>query len=185
MKKQIIATSRKLIGTTREYESSIERHQSPLKMRLIPIATVMLGSMITSMPFFTDEPLLPPMGFMILIAWRLMRPGMWPTWVGMPFGLYDDLWSGQPFGSAGLLWSIAMLGFEFADSRAAWRDHIQDWFLAAIAIMLVIFGGLGISNLAHRAPETYVLVPQILISILTFPLIVRLCARFDKWRLST
>jgi rod shape-determining protein MreD len=185
MKKQIIATSRKIIGPTREYESRIERRQSPWKVLLVPIVTVMAGSMITAMPLFTDGPLLPPLGFMIMLGWRLMRPGIWPAWVGLPFGLFDDLWSGQPFGSAGLLWSLAMLGVEMIDSRAIWRDHVQDWFIGAIAIMLVIAGGLGIAGLAHRAPEMDVVMPQVLISILTFPLIVRLCARFDGWRLAT
>jgi rod shape-determining protein MreD len=185
MKNQILATGRNIIGPAREYESRIERQQSPWKVLLIPILSVMAGSMLTSLPIITDSPLLPPMGFMILLGWRLMRPGIWPTWVGLPFGLFDDLWSGQPFGSAGLLWSLVMLAIELVDARAIWRDHLQDWLLAALAIMLVIAGGLGIAALAHKAPEMDVVIPQILISILTFPLIVRLCARFDGWRLAT
>jgi rod shape-determining protein MreD len=185
MKKQILATGRTIFGPHREYESRIERQQSPLKIVLIPVLSVMVGSMATAMPLFTEGPLLPPLGFLVMLGWRLMRPGIWPAWVGMPFGLFDDLWSGQPFGSAALLWSLTMLGIEMIDARAVWRDHVQDWFIGAIAIMLVILGGLGISGLAHRAPEVSVVVPQILISILVFPLVVRLCARLDKWRLST
>jgi rod shape-determining protein MreD len=114
-----------------------------------------------------------------------MRPGIWPAWVGLPFGLFDDLWSGQPFGSAALIWSLTMLAIEFIDARAVWRDHVQDWFLAAIAIMLAISSGVGVLALAHRAPEMNVVLPQILIAILTFPLVVRLCARLDGWRLAT
>jgi rod shape-determining protein MreD len=78
-----------------------------------------------------------------------------------------------------------MLAIEIVDSRAVWRDHVQDWFLAAAAITLAILGGIGISGLAHRAPEASILVPQIVISILTFPLAIRLCARLDNWRLAT
>jgi rod shape-determining protein MreD len=185
MKKQIIATGRTIFGPNREYESRIERRQSPYRVVLVPILSVMAGSMITAMPMFTDGPLIPPLGFLIMLGWRLMRPGIWPAWVGMPFGLFDDLWSGQPFGSAGLLWSLTMLVIEIIDSRAVWRDHVQDWFIAAFAIMLVIVGGLGIAGLAHRAPEMDVVMPQILVSILMFPLVVRLCARLDRWRLAT
>jgi rod shape-determining protein MreD len=183
--KQVIATGKKLLGPTREYESRIERVQSPTKMLLVPILTVMAGSAVTSMPFFYDSPTLPPFGFMMLLAWRLMRPGIWPAWVGLPFGLFDDLFSGQPFGSAALLWSLTMLSIEMIDARTIWRDHFQDWLIAALAIMLVLSAGLGIQGLAHRAPETSVIVPQILVSVMTFPLIVRLCARFDAWRLAT
>lgn len=184
MKSQILATGRKILGPGREYESRIERHQSPLKILMVPILSVMAGSMLTAMPFFSGEPLLPPMGFMMLLAWRLMRPGIWPTWIGLPLGMFDDLFSGQPFGSAAFLWSLTMIAIEVIDSRAIWRDHIQDWFLAAIAITLIILCGVAVSGLAHWTPEIRVVLPQILISILVFPLVVRLCARFDSWRLA-
>jgi rod shape-determining protein MreD len=184
MKNQIIATGRKILGPGREYESRIERHQSPLKMLSVPVLSVMAGSMITAMPLFSNEPLLPPMGFLMLLAWRLMRPGLWPTWAGLPFGMFDDLFSGQPFGSAAFLWSLTMIGIEIIDARAIWRDHIQDWFLAAGAIFLILIGGVAVSGLAHWAPEIQIIVPQILVSILLFPLVVRLCARLDKWRLA-
>lgn len=184
MKNQILAIGLKILGPSRDYESRIERHQSPLKIMLVPILSVMAGSIITAMPLFSDEPLLPPMGFLILLAWRLMRPGIWPTWVGLPLGMFDDLYSGQPFGSAAFLWSLTMIVIEVIDSRAIWRDHIQDWLLAAVAITLVIFGGVAVSGLAYWAPEIFVVMPQILISILVFPLVVRLCARLDKWRLA-
>lgn len=183
--KQVIATGKKLLGPTREYESRIERVQSPWKMRLVPVFSVMAGSAVTTLPFFTDGPALPPLGFLMLLSWRLMRPGMWPAWVGLPFGLFDDLFSGQPFGSAAVLWSLTMLAIEVIDARAIWRDHWQDWLIAAVAIMLVLMGGLGIQGLAHRAPELSVIVPQILVSALTFPLVVRLCARLDGWRRAT
>jgi rod shape-determining protein MreD len=183
--KQVIATGKKLLGPTREYESRIERVQSPWKMLLIPVLSVMAGSAVTALPIFTEGPTLPPFGFLILLGWRLMRPGIWPAWVGLPFGLFDDLFSGQPFGSAALLWSLTMLAIELIDARAIWRDHLQDWLIAAAAIMLVLLGGLGIQDLAHRAPEASIIVPQMLISVLTFPLIVRLCARLDGWRLAT
>ena len=184
MKNQILATGRKILSPGREYESRIERHQSPMKMLLIPIFSVMAGSMMTTLPIFSDNPLLPPMGYMMLLAWRLMRPGIWPAWVGLPFGLFDDLYSGQPFGSAALLWSLTILVIEIVDSRTIWRDHLQDWFLAAVAITLTIVGGVAVSGLAYWAPEMSVVLPQILIAILMFPLVVRLCARLDNWRLA-
>jgi rod shape-determining protein MreD len=169
----------------REYESRFDREQSMLKMLAIPIASVALASMITALPIFTDEPLLPPFGLLMFLSWRLMRPGLLPVWSGVPFGLMDDLFSGQPFGSAGLLWSLAMLIIEIIDSRAIWRDHVQDWLIAAILIAAVLLGGLWIAGMAHAAPEPIVLLPQIILSILLYPLAVRICARLDSWRLAT
>lgn len=169
----------------REYESRFDREQSLLKMLAIPIASIVLASMVTTLPFFTGEPLLPPFGLLMFLSWRLMRPGLLPVWSGVPFGLMDDLFSGQPFGSAGLLWSLAMLAIEIIDARAIWRDYLQDWLIAALLITAVLLGGLWIVSLAHAASEPLLLVPQIILSILLYPLVVRICARLDSWRLAT
>ena len=180
-----VTTIRLPTRPVREYESRFDREQSLLKMLAIPIASVAIASMITALPIFTKEPLLPPLGLLMFLSWRLMRPGLLPVWSGVPFGLMDDLFSGQPFGSAGLLWSLAMLFIEIIDSRAIWRDHLQDWFIAAILIAAVLLGGLWIAGMAHAAPEPAVLIPQIILSILLYPLAVRICARLDSWRLAT
>lgn len=169
----------------REYESRFDREPSTLKMLAIPIASIIVGSMVTTLPFFTAQPLLPPFGLLMFLSWRLMRPGLLPVWSGVPFGLMDDIFSGQPFGSAGLLWSIAMLIIEIIDSRAIWRDHLQDWIIASLLIMAVLLGGLWIAGLAHAASSPFVLLPQIILSILLYPLVVRICARLDSWRLAT
>jgi len=168
----------------REYESRFDREQSMLKMLAIPIASIVVCSMITTLPVLTTQPILPPFGFLMFLAWRLMRPGLLPVWSGVPFGLIDDIFSGQPFGSAGLLWSLAILTIEFIDSRAIWRDHFQDWLIASLLIAAALLGGLWFAALAHAAPGAIVLLPQIWLSILLYPLIVRICARLDSWRLA-
>jgi rod shape-determining protein MreD len=180
-----VTTIRLPTRPAREYESRFDREQSLLKMLAIPIASVAIASMITALPIFTEEPLLPPLGLLMFLSWRLMRPGLLPVWSGVPFGLMDDVFSGQPFGSAGLLWSLAMLSIEIIDARAIWRDHIQDWLIAAVLIAAVLLGGLWIAGMAHAAPEPAVLIPQIILSILLYPLAVRICARLDSWRLAT
>jgi rod shape-determining protein MreD len=180
-----VTTIRLPTRPTREYESRFDREQSLLKMLAIPIASVAIASMITALPIFTEEPLLPPLGLLMFLSWRLMRPGLLPVWSGVPFGLMDDVFSGQPFGSAGLLWSLAILVIEIIDARAIWRDHLQDWVIAAILIAAVLLGGLWIAGMAHAAPEPAVLIPQIILSILLYPLAVRICARLDSWRLAT
>ena len=78
-----------------------------------------------------------------------------------------------------------MLSIEIIDARAIWRDHLQDWIIAAILIAAVLLGGLWIAGMAHAAPDPAVLIPQIILSILLYPLAVRICARLDSWRLAT
>ena len=66
-----------------------------------------------------------------------------------------------------------------------WRDSAQEWILAAALIILLLFGSLIIANDAGGATLPGVLVPQILLSILLFPIVARLCAGLDHIRLST
>ena len=168
------------------YESRLNRERSPVKMAAIPIILVLLASMVTTLPIFTSQPFLPPLGLMILLAWRMLRSGIWPMWVGLPFGMFDDIFNGQPFGSSALLWSLAMIGMEeIADRWAIWRNYWQDWLIASIIIILALLAGLWFVGLSSTAPGASIFLPQIVISVLLFPLIVRLCARLDGWRLST
>ena len=46
----------------REYESRFDREQSLFRMLAIPIASVVFASMVTTMPFLTQQPILPPFG---------------------------------------------------------------------------------------------------------------------------
>jgi len=183
MKQPSLSPSRRSASA---YQSRLNRTGSPFRMRAVPIASVLFASMLPSLlPVISTQPLLPPLGLMMFLSWRLMRPGIWPIWVGLPFGLFDDIFSGQPMGSAALIWSLSMLALEIIDSRAIWRDHMQDWLLAAILIILALLAGLFFVSLAHNSAGAEILIPQAVLSILLFPLIMRLCARLDGWRLAT
>ncbi len=177
-------TGRRPSKAGRDYQSRIEQHQSPTKMLAIPILSVLIGSIVTTLPIITAQPLLPPLGLMLFLAWRLLRPGLWPMWAGLPFGLFDDMFSGQPFGSAGLIWSVAMIVIELLDNRAIWRDYLQDWLIASIIIIIALCAGLFFVGLAYGGPKPVILLPQIALSVLIYPLIVRLCVRLDQWRIS-
>jgi rod shape-determining protein MreD len=169
----------------RGYRSRLNREQSPWRMLLVPIFSVLFASILTTLPIIVEQAYLPPFGLLVLLSWRLMRPGIWPAWVGLPFGLFDDMVSGQVFGSAAFLWSIVMVGIEILDQRAAWRDHWQDWFVAGVSIIFCIVMQWIIVGWAYERPNMTVILPQIVFAILIFPLVVRLCARLDRWRLET
>ncbi len=182
MKKTISGLTRPL-RSGRDYQSRIEQVQSPTKMLAIPIASILFASIITTLPVITTQAILPPFGLMFLLSWRLMRPRLLPIWAGLPFGMFDDVFSGQPFGSAALIWSLAMLSIELLDARAVWRDYWQDWLIAAILVILALCAGNFFVGLAFTRPEVATLLPQMILSILVFPLVVRTVARLDRWRL--
>lgn len=155
-----------------------------LKARATPIVSTMIASLIPSLvPVIAQAPILPPLGLMTLLAWRLLRPGYWAVWAPLPLGFFDDLVSGQPVGSAMLCWTLAFLAIEASERSSLWRDYWQDWLYAAIAIAGCLAVGYLFALFAGARMPILGLVPQLLASILFFPAVARLCARLDIWRL--
>lgn len=169
--------------SSRNYETRLNRSHNIWRMRAGPILSVLLGSFITTMPFFSNLTIIPPLGFMIFLAWRFMRPGMWPMWAGLPFGFFDDIFSGSPMGTATLSWSIAMLLAEFIDNRLIFRDQWLDWIIASSFIIIYSLFSLFIIGHIQAMPNIMIIAPQIILSIALYPLIVRFCASIDNWRL--
>lgn len=154
------------------------------KAKAVPIVSTMLASLLPLMlPVIAQGPILPPFGLMMILAWRLLRPGFWAAWAPLPLGLFDDLASGQPLGSAMLSWTIAFLAIEASERSLIWRDYLQDWFTAGLTLTGCIVAAYLFALFAGGAAPIYAIVPQILASILVFPVIARLCARLDVWRL--
>ena len=161
----------------------INRAPSPLLARSVPWLVVMLGSLSPLLPLIASAPVVPPFGFLFLIAWLQLRPGLFPVWAGLPLGLFDDLFSGQPFGSAVLLWSIAVIVVDFIETRFPWRGFAQDWLLAAAAFAACLLGGLGLANLAGGSSPIASILPQLIVSIFAYPLAARLVGALDQFRL--
>ena len=166
------------------YRSRLNRQPSQLRIKVVPPVTVILGSMITALPLITDYPILPPMGLLILLAWRLIRPGYWPVWAGFPLGLVDDMFSGQPFGSAAFLWSLIFIALETLDNRGVGRDYWQDWLIASLSIIFVLICGMLVIDFQSNLLRLEILVPQILLSILLYPFVTRLIGAVDNWRVA-
>ena len=166
------------------YPKRIGRTVSPFRANFIPIASIMLGSLTPLLPVVSSAPIIPPFGLMILVAWRLIRPGLLPVWIGFPLGLFDDLFSGQPIGSAAMLWSAVFIFIEVVDHRYLWRGFWQDWFIAAISIIAVLAGGVAVNNIIASAGSLTIILPQIILSIFFYPLVLRVVARLDTRRLA-
>lgn len=154
-----------------------------LRARMVPIVSTMLASMLPLAPVVSTAPLVPPAGLLMLLGWRLLRPELWPVWVALPFGLFDDLFSGQPLGSAMLTWTLAFIGIDLCDRWLVWRDYWQEWFIAASCIAFCTIAAFLIAISTGGGGYILIIVPLLFASILLFPLAARLCATLDRWRL--
>ncbi|MDJ0641378.1 MAG: rod shape-determining protein MreD [Erythrobacter sp.] len=166
------------------YGSRINRVQSPWRALTVPYVTIMLGSLLPVLFLADVMPVVPPIAFLFLIGWRIMRPGLLPLWVGVPLGAFDDLFSGQPFGSAVMLWSITMIVLELIETRFPWRGFWQDWFTASLAIVAYVVVAMVVSGASMTPHLLLAAVPQIALSILLYPVFARMVARLDMFRLA-
>lgn len=166
-----------------QFGSRINRAQSPLLAYGVPWATIIVGSLAPWLPIIASAAVVPPFGFMFLIAWRLLRPGLLPLWAGLPLGLVDDLYSGQPFGSAVLLFSLALFAIELLEQRIPWRSFWLDWITASALLVAYLALAALVSGAELTFMQFRVIVPQLLLSLMLFPLVARLVALLDRMRL--
>ena len=165
------------------FGSKINRDHAPWLAFGVPWASIALGSLTPVLPVIAPAPLLPPFAYLLLIAWRLMRPGLLPLWAGLPLGAFDDLYSGQPFGSGILLFSLTMIGLELLDARFPWRNFWQDWIIAIGLIAAYLPLAAGMSGARVDQTELVSMVPQFMLSMLAFPVIARIVSLLDRLRL--
>lgn len=165
------------------YGSRINRRESLLLAYGLPWATILLGSLTPWLPVIAPAPVLPPFGFLLMLAWRLLRPGLLPPWAGLPLGLFDDLYSGQPMGSGVLLFSIALIVIELVEIRFPWRNFWLDWLTATGLIVPYLVVAALLSGTDLTLVQLRVIAPQLLLSLVLFPIIARIVAMLDRLRL--
>lgn len=151
------------------------------RARWLAPLSIVVGSLITLIPFKATVPLLPPFGLMMLLAWRLHRPDLLKPWAPLLLGFVDDMVSGQPLGNAMFFWTVSFIAIDVLDTRIVWRDFLQDWLLAAGAIGFCLIGGRLVATPLNAHVDTVLLI-QILISIALFPVLSRLVSRLDQRR---
>jgi len=120
---------------------------------------------------------------MLLLAWRLLRPGLLPLWAGLPLGFFDDLFSGQPLGSGVLLFSLTLIAIELIEIRFPWRNFWLDWMTASAIMVLYLTIAAALSGAPIALVQFTLIMPQLLLSVVLFPVIARLVAQLDRLRL--
>src|SRR5919107_5815674 len=102
----------------------------------VPATTVVIASLLASLPIVTTSGWYPNFGFLVLISWRLLRADPWPPWWAAPLGFVNDLFTGYPLGFSVALWSATMLALDLIDRRTMWRDYWIEWVLATVLIAI-------------------------------------------------
>ncbi len=154
-----------------------------LRRRYVPLVSTIAAMLMSLLPIVASALWVPNIGFLVLLTWRLMRPEIWSAQVALALGLAGDLISGAPLGQSMLLWTLIFLGLDYADSLLGVRDYWLDWLLAAAAILFHSAGVWYIALLLGAKVSIWLMVPQLCLAILAYPLAARIVLRLDRWRL--
>jgi rod shape-determining protein MreD len=151
--------------------------------RFVPAASVVAASALALLPIVTGLGWVPDLGFLLLIAWRLLRSDAIPAWWAAPLGLVNDLITGAPVGLSMTIWTAAMLALDLLDRRTMWRDYWIEWALAALLLLADEAARWRLDALMGAPVPFSTLVPPLLIAILAFPLAAWCASALDRWRL--
>ena len=165
------------------FGSKINRDHSRLLAFGVPWLSILLASLTPLLPIIAPAPVVPPMGYLLMVTWRLQRPGLLPLWAGLPLGAFDDLFSGQPFGSGILLFSLTLIAIELLDIRFPWRGFWEDWIFAAALLATYLVAAALVSGAEIEFGQLGALAPQFLLSIIAYPILARMVSLLDRLRL--
>lgn len=155
-----------------------------LRRQWVPILSTLAAALLDLLPVVATWPIVPDFAFLVLLAWRLLRPEMWQPHTALPLGLFNDLVAGHPIGQSMALWTATFLILDLVDSRVGWRDYWLDWLFASTAILLYSLGCWYIAHLMGSSTPYAVMLPQLAMSVFAYPLVARLVVGLDRWRLS-
>ncbi len=158
-------------------------HGPVIGAEYVPAASVAAAALLSALPLVVQNGWFPDFAFLVLIAWRLLRADVWPSWWAAPLGLFNDFIAGLPVGLSVTVWTASMLALDIVDRRTIWRDYWIEWALAALLILFSEAAQWQVAGwMGARVPFSE-MIPPLLISIAAFPIAAFVVARLDRWRL--
>ncbi len=154
------------------------------RRQFVPVITTVFAIFLAALPIVVSSPVVPDLALLVLVSWRLLRPELWSATMALPLGLLNDLVAGHPLGQSMGLWTTMFLLYEIMDARVVYRDYWMDWFIASLSIIFYTFGAWYIGRLMGSEIHFAVMLPQIGLSILTYPIVARIVLGLDRWRLT-
>ena len=149
----------------------------------IPAVSVVAASLLAALPIVSTSGWYPDFGFLMFLAWRLLRTDPWPAWWAAPLGLANDLFTGQPIGFSVALWSATILAIDLIDRRTMWRDYWIEWGLAALFLFIHEWLEWQVAAVSGALVPFQRIVAPLLVATFIFPAVAWAVSRIDRWRL--
>jgi rod shape-determining protein MreD len=149
----------------------------------IPAISVLAAALLQMVPAVSLTGWFPDFGYLVFIAWRLLRADPWPAWWAAPLGLANDLITGGPIGLSVALWTATMIVLDLIDRRTMWRDYWIEWALAAVLLTAAESLDWWAAGAAGAVAPYNSIVEPLLIAVFAFPIAAFIVSRIDRWRL--
>lgn len=149
----------------------------------VPAVSVIVGILLSTLPVISRHGWWPDFGFLLLLAWRLMRADPWPAWSAGLLGLADDLVRGSPLGLGVALWTGVMLAMDIVDRRTMWRDYWVEWAIACLFIAAAEAVEWKVAAWGGAPVRFDAAWPAMLVAALCFPIAGFVVGALDRWRL--
>ncbi len=151
--------------------------------RAIPALSVAVATLLSLAPIVAEVGWMPDTGYLLLLAWRLLRSDVIPAWLAAPLGLWNDLVLGLPIGLSVAIWTGSMLVLDLSDRRTMWRDYWVEWLLAAVLLFVAELATRQVDAAMGAPYPVQAILPPLAIAVLTFPLAAWVASALDRWRL--
>lgn len=158
------------------------RHSPVTAAGYVPAATVVVAIFLAALPIVSTSGWFPDFGFLVLLAWRLLRADVWPSWWAAPLGLLNDLICGYPLGLSVTVWTASMLALDLVDRRTIWRDYWIEWALASLLILFNEAAQWQVAAWSGARVPFAAMIPPLILSIAAFPVAAWVVDRVDRWR---
>ena len=79
--------------------------------------------------------------------------------------------------------SLALFAIELIEIRFPWRNFWLDWLTASAILIVYLVAAAVLSGAELSLVQLRVIAPQIVLSVVLFPVVARLVAQLDRLRL--
>ncbi len=146
----------------------------------IPALSVLLAILLLMAPMPLAWGVIPQIPLLLCLVWASLAPRLLPAYAALLLGIIADLVTGVPLGINAFLLPAAVVAVRMAESRTEARHLATDWaFAASIVAVANLLGWQMLAFTGQPAPLGPIMA-QAALTILAWPLVVRLAVRLRR-----
>lgn len=157
-----------------------QRHLADMIVPALPVLSVLLAIVAMALPLPLAWGVLPQLPLLLVLVWASLAPHLLPVYAALLLGIVADLVTGVPLGINAFLLPLGLVAVRIAESRTEVRSLFLDWVFTALVVLVAsLVGWQMLAFAGHPAPIGPVLA-QAALTIIAWPLVVRVALHFRR-----